>query len=84
MKTSVNFTTYFPSYRAHEGNHIVVLPERKLDLIDNKQLYNIVVQRVYRDELPEVPYKVTMCDTEYIFDGFIKVDEHEVSDENDI
>ena len=81
MKPSVNFNTYFPSYRAHEGNRIVVLPERKLDLIDNKQLYNIVVQRVYRDELPEVPYKVTMCDTEYIFDGFIKVDEHEVGDE---
>lgn len=50
MKTSVNFNTYFPSYRAHEGNHIVVLPERKLDLIDNKQLYDIVVQCVYRDE----------------------------------
>ena len=81
MKTSVTFNTYFPKYRAHEGNLIVVLPERKLNLIDNKQLYDIVVQRVYRDELPEVPYKVTMCNTEYIFDGFIKVDEHEVSDE---
>ena len=82
MKTSVTFNTYFPKYRAHEDNMIVILPERKLDLIDNKDLYNIVVQRVYREELPEVPHKIRMCDKEYIFDGFMKVNEYEVRDED--
>lgn len=81
MKTSVTMNTYFPKYRAHNDNNIIVESSKKIDLIDNQDVYNYLVQLVYRDECTKVPYKIVSENKEYIFDGFMKVNEYEISDE---
>lgn len=81
MKTSVTMNTYFPKYRAHNDYSIIVEPSRKIDLIDNQDVYNYLVQRVYRDEYTKVPYRIVIDNKEYIFDGFMKVNTYEISDE---
>lgn len=80
MKTSVTMNTYFPKYRAHNDYSIIVEPSRKIDLIDNQDVYNYLVQRVYRDEYTKVPYRIVIDNKEYIFDGFMKVNTYEISD----
>lgn len=81
MKTSVTMNRYFPKYRAHNDYSIIVEPSRKIDLIDNQDVYNYLVQRVYRDEYTKVPYRIVIDNKEYIFDGFMKVNTYEISDE---
>lgn len=81
MTASVTMNTYFPKYRAHNDNNIIVEPSRKIDLIDNQDVYNYLVQRVYRDEYTKVPYRIVIDNKEYIFDGFMKVNTYEISDE---